>query len=434
MNFGTDNIQLQSEMTIVWHYLYMQKESPIQATVGPEHFVAAPVLGQIWERCLEMAKSGAPIDFLEACRGDGLFDAYEPISNHVVVTTRQTIEQTEQKVRNNVAVRRAALSAVDWLELVQSGEEDPETLHQKFSEIAASFQVGEDVKGEWHDTVARRVVERYLQPDTDRMIPMPVLGDRCRGWKFKKFYLVGGITSNHKTTFALNSAYTAADAGFSVLYWTLEDDAEDVCERVIVSQTKIMTLDDFEMGRPARGQGDASKMRDLVAVLEANDKLPIWYIDKRLALARMVAEICRLVAKHGIRMVIVDFMQLVPKQDARMSDTDHQTEVAQTFADLAKRLNIVMIAVVQLTQEATKRSEDGLAPRTGDIRGGSAIGQAAYGCVMTHKPTQPKTGGAPDGPQKLQLVVRKWKRAKKGSVDCWVDGPHDRIWVGGGDR
>lgn len=415
--------QLHAEMTLVWYYLYVQRESMMQSTVGPEHFVASVVLGDIWRNCHEQVAGGGTIDMLEASRCN--HDAYVAISDHVVVATREIVERTEAVVRDGAAVHRAICNATEWLELANAGESNAAELHSAFGEIAAEFQVGEDVVGEWHGTVSKRVAEQYLAPDV-RAIPMPVLGSRLRGYKPKKFYLIGGITSTHKTTYALNSAFTAADAGFPVLYWTLEDDSEDVCERVIVSQTKLMTLDDFEVGRPERGKGDPSKMRDLIGTIEAGQKLPIMYLDKRLVLARIVAEISRRVHKYKIRMAIIDFMQLIPRHDSRMSDTDHQTLCSQTFADLAHRLNIPIIAVVQLTQEATKRSEDGDAPRTGDIRGGSAIGQAAYGVIMTHRPSSPIT--RQDGSTQLNLVIRKWKRGTRGTVPCWVDGAHDRIW------
>lgn len=418
--------QRHAEMSVVFYYLYLGRDSVMMAGISPEHFVAEPVLGDIWRKCYAIAQSGKTFDFLEASRP--YHEAYQEISDHSSVPARPIIEQAERTMRQGAAVHQVMLDLMDWKEAADSGEVNAIDLHSQFAELSSRFQVGEEVTGEWHGTVAKRVIAQYLQPDVDRVIPMPILGDRCRGWKFKKLYLVGGITSNHKTTFALNSAYLAAESKFPTLYWTLEDDNDDICERTIAAQAKFMTLDDFEAGRPTKGRGSPAKLADLKSEVDNNGDVRLMYIEEKLPLDRLLAEITRLVYRHSFRMVVIDFLQLIDSSNSRLSDTDTQKTSVQALAALAKRLNIAIICVVQLTQEATKRSEDGEPPRSGDIRGGSAIAQAAYGIIMTHRPADARTRS--DGTAQIQLVVRKWKRAKRGVVNCWVSGEHDRFSEG----
>ena len=414
-------------MTVVWYYLYVNKQSIMTSAVGPEHFVASPLLGHIWEKAIELTVANQPVDLLAISRPHHA--VYQAISDHMTVATPGTMQRTEKLVRDGAAVHYAMVGARDWLERAEQDEDaTAEDLHSAFGEVATRFQVGEDIEADRFGAMTNAAIERFLEEDTDRGIPVPVISDEVRHYKFGKFYLVGGLTSNHKTTYGLQSVLRSAKSGYGTLIWTLEDDNLEVTERMMVSQSDHVTLDHFERGKqPGNGDGDAV-YRDLIRLGTNNEKLPIYHLDKRMTLTKMIAQISRMVYKHGIRMVVIDFMQLIPRDDPRTQDTQHQTECAQALADLAKRLDIVVICIVQLTQDAARRAQDGDAPRLGDIRGGSAIAQAAYGAIMCHRPAPDKSlSSPPEGQQRLQLWVRKWKRATLGGIECFVDAAHDRI-------
>ncbi len=422
---ANSDTQLHAEMTVVWYFLYLEKESIMTSSVGPEHFVAAPVFGGIWRKALELTIANHPVDFLAISQP--YHEAYQAISDHMVVATPATIEKAEKLMRDGAAVHHAMIGAKEWLERAEEDEEaTAEELHAAFGEVASRFQVGEDIEAERFGATTRIAISRFLEEDTDRGIPIPVIADKCRHYKFKKFYLIGGLTSNHKTTFGLQSVLHSARAGYGTLAWTLEDDNLEVTERIMAAQSDHMTLNHFERGRMPE---DSEKVyRDLIALGSENEDLPIFQLDKRMTLGKTIAQISRMVYKHKIRMVVIDFMQLILRDDPRTPETQHLTECAQALANLAKRLDIVIVCIVQLTQDAARRAQDGDAPRLGDIRGGSAIAQASYGCFMIHRPA-PDTAKPPlpEGQHRLQIWIRKLKRAQLGGVACLVDPAHDRI-------
>lgn len=420
--------QLHAEMSVIWYYLYIKKndDSPMISTVGPEHFVASPLLGDWWRKARELCATNQPIDLMAISRP--YHDAYVAISDFQEIgLSRSRIESVEKLMREGAALHHAMVGAKDWLEQAEHDDDATvEDLHSAFGELAARFQVGGDIEAERCGSMTKEAILDFYDPDIDRGVPVPVIGDKVRHYKFKKYYLIGGLTSNHKTTFALQSVLYAAKSGYPTLIWTLEDDNLEIIQRIMVAQCDYMTLDHFEVGSKPTDRSEIAG--ELMKLGTDNENLPIHHLDIRMTLTKTVAQIARMVYRHKIKVVVIDFLQLILRDDPRTPETQHVTECAQTLADLAKRLNIVIITVVQLSQEATKRATEGEAPRLGDIRGGSSIAQAAYGAIMCHRPApDPKKSQLPEGQQRLQLWIRKWKRANLGGADCLVDAAHDRI-------
>jgi replicative DNA helicase len=426
---STSQTQLHAEMTVVWYYLYVEKESMMTSSVGPEHFVASPLLGEFWRKAHKLTLENQIVSLLEI--SEPHHELYEAISNHMVIATPRSMERLEKMMKESAQLHHAMVGTQAWLQYANDPEATVEELHAAFGEVASRFQMGDELEPETAGALARRIKLDFNDREIERGIPVPIIGSRVRHYKFKERYLVGGLTSNHKTTFALQSVRKAAEKGFSSVMWTLEDDNKEIGERTMAADGEHLTLDHFEAG--VRGLNENTIEYDLVQaelskLVEEYAKLKLFFLDKSLNLTKTIAQISRLVYKYGVRMVVIDFMQLIIQDNPRMSVTEHLTNCAQALADLAKRLNIVVIAVVQLTADATRRASEGSEPKIGDIRGGSAIAQASYGTIMVHKPNHdPDKPVPPKGMDRVQVWIKKWKRAKLGGIECFVDAPHDRI-------
>jgi replicative DNA helicase len=130
-------------------------------------------------------------------------------------------------------------------------------------------------------------------------------------------------------------------------------------------------------------------------------------------------------AARGLSFVGLDFFQLIRADTARIDEVEHWFTTSNALAAAAKRLNLVILASVQPTQSATKEQERNRRFLTkGDLRGGSAIAQAAYGVLLFNRVYD--EDGELDR-RYLDVDISKWKNADTGTVRVKVDRAKDLI-------
>jgi replicative DNA helicase len=131
----------------------------------------------------------------------------------------------------------------------------------------------------------------------------------------------------------------------------------------------------------------------------------------------------RLVAKHGVSMIIVDYLQLATSDSdnkKRHSNREQEiSEISRGLKALAKELNIPVIALAQLSREAEKRSNK--LPALSDLRDSGAIEQDADMVMFLFRPayygiTEDAMGN--HIPKHLtKVIIAKYREGDLGEVD-----------------
>lgn len=416
---------LEAERIVVAHYLVRRAADLRDSTVRPEHFVHLQHRNW-WEaamRCVFGSVGADPADprIGAAQPGWTASDLKVPAEDQALLAgIRATPEQVRAAERR--MIRRWQLTATQLrcgtlAEQIRKGEIDDadsalsavrSALHEIESggavEAKTHREVGLDLFREWADS---------LRTGKSHVIaaPLETLARHITGWQKKKLYLVGAVTSGHKTTFGRHAAWHAAKNGDRrVLYWTMEDSADEIAARTIAAEVRQVDTRTFTaFQRPDVPDGDFARLvREVGAHLDHPGSQRLLYLDEGMPrLSRVMSQISAVAAK-GLRLVVLDFLQLIQPDNPDTPENTHWFNVGNHLAALAKRLDLPVIACVQPTQLATREAARQQRPVTiGDIRGGSSIAQSAYGVILLQRVY---VEGEIDR-RVLEVEIVKWKNA-----------------------
>lgn len=179
-----------------------------------------------------------------------------------------------------------------------------------------------------------------------------LLDEITGGFRNGQLIVIGAPTKGGKTTVAMNMAMRTADVDNNpVGIISLEMSKGELMDRLIASKsgadlsllTKAGEIDKQLMSRIAQGASQIAK-------------LPIWIRDESsLNCLQLRAAVRRMVAVHNVKMVVVDYIQLLEPTNTKDSRERQVAEASRTLKTLAKELGIVIIALTQLNSDGASR-------------------------------------------------------------------------------
>ena len=201
-----------------------------------------------------------------------------------------------------------------------------------------------------------------------------------------------------KTTLALDIALNAAESGEPVLIFSLEMSAHRIADRLICAKAMVPGL--------KYRQGEV----DVTATCEELAHLPVMVYDKRVSTAEIRSKCLRVKAKHGLKLVLVDFLTLIKdKRDSRASTADHVGEIAQNLQEIGKELDVPLIVMSQMNRGSDGRENK--TPQLSDLRASGNIEEAADVVAFIHRPDYYGQEGEP------QIIVAKNRDGPTGRVN-----------------
>lgn len=188
--------------------------------------------------------------------------------------------------------------------------------------------------------------------------------------------IIAGETSQGKTSFALSISKNAAHYGDKVAIFSLEMTSIQLAARIM----------SIESGIPVRdilySQLDTTRWQQLDKSISKIYDLPI-FIDERATsnIDRIIASIRHLVLKYGIRGVVLDYLQILNVNMKGANKEQQTADVARRLKNLAKDLNIWIIALSQLN-----RGGNSHIPTVNRMRDSGQIEEAADNVWLVYRP------------------------------------------------
>ena len=200
------------------------------------------------------------------------------------------------------------------------------------------------------------------------------------GWQETDLIIVGGASSMGKTSFALALAYNAAKyTDTSTVIFSYEMSALQLLRRLASMESEISnryitngTLNNEELTKIHKAIGDI-------------EKIPLHIDEGNItSLGYLIHRIKEYVKNKGVKLVMIDYLQLVSSKNKSGNREQEVSKVARTLKNLAKELNITVIALSQLNRGVGMRNNS--KPTLSDLRESGEIEQAADVVMLIYRP------------------------------------------------
>jgi replicative DNA helicase len=220
-----------------------------------------------------------------------------------------------------------------------------------------------------------------------------------------------------KSSLATNFAENAAvDHGIPVALFSLEMSETELAHRFLASQARVSS-DELRKGRV--------KADRWPKVNSAAGKLagaPLFIDDSSdLGVLELRAKARRLAARHGLGMVIVDYLQLMRPDGRADSRVEQIGQISRGLKILARELHVPVVAVSQLSRAVESRNPP--IPMLSDLReSGCLPGDSRVYLPDTgeYRPIRELVGTT--GFQVMALDTATWKLEKRECIRAFATG------------
>ena len=205
------------------------------------------------------------------------------------------------------------------------------------------------------------------------------------GWQPTDLIILAARPSVGKTAFALNLARNAAlhpTKPIPVGFFSLEMSASQLVQRILSAESEI------KMEKISRGKLENYEYEQLLSKgIKKLETAPIFIDDTAaLNIFEFRAKARRLVNKHNVGVIIIDYLQLMSGTGDRGSNREQEiSNISRNLKALAKELNVPIIALSQLSRAVETRKESKM-PQLSDLRESGAIEQDADMVMFIYRP------------------------------------------------
>lgn len=203
-----------------------------------------------------------------------------------------------------------------------------------------------------------------------------------QGWQNSDMIVVAARPAMGKTAFILSMARNmTVNHKVPVLIFSLEMSAVQLINRLIISETELSS------DKIRTGKLEDYEWTQLDTKIKNLQDAPL-YIDDTAAISlfELRSKCIRLKMQHNIGMVMIDYLQLMSgPPEVRGNREQEVSTISRGIKQLAKELNVPIIALSQLSRSAVNRGGDNR-PQLNDLRDSGAIEQDADIVCFIHRP------------------------------------------------
>jgi len=185
-----------------------------------------------------------------------------------------------------------------------------------------------------------------------------------------------------KTSFVLSMARNiAVEHDTAVAIFSLEMSSVQLVNRLIIAETELNS------SAIRTGKLDNNEWNLLERKIKTLEQCKLFIDDTpAISITELRAKARRLVAQHDVKLIIIDYLQLMTAQiEGKGTREQEVSNISRSLKALAKDLNIPVIALSQLNRSIETRAGS-KRPHLSDLRESGSLEQDADIVIFIHRP------------------------------------------------
>jgi replicative DNA helicase len=383
----------------------------------------------IFEAMIELYEQREPIDVLSLSNRLEEKNLLEKVGGSSYLTvlvnsvpSSSNVAHYAKVVQKKSTLRKLITTASEIVELGYREEEDVEKLldqaEQRLFSVSQKY-IKQDfipIKSIL-EAAFNRIDELHKGDHKLRGIPTgyPDMDNILAGFQKSDLVILAARPSIGKTTFALDLArQIAVKEKVSVGIFSLEMSSDQLIDRMLAAQSGV-DLWRLRTGMLKTGEGDDDFQRigEAMGVLSEAE---IYIDDAGSAnVMEMRTMARRLQSEHNVGLIIIDYLQLMEGRGGGDNRVNEISEISRALKQLARELNIPIVALSQLSRAVESRSPQ--IPKLSDLRESGSIEQDADVVMFLYREDREK----PDTPNKniVEVHVAKHRNGPVGRFSLY---------------
>ncbi|MBT1248122.1 MULTISPECIES: replicative DNA helicase [unclassified Thermosipho (in: thermotogales)] len=387
---------------------------------------------EIFKAIEELYDEGTPIDVISICERLKTKGKLDFIGGELyvaqladIVPTSAHIETYAQIVRDKSILRSLISAASKVVEDATSDREVDDILDNAERLI---FEIAESKTSRTYlpmNTILHQVFENLetlrgknksgtLNVVTGIPTGYKFLDEMTSGFHKSDLIILAARPSVGKTAFALNVAKNMAlDFNIPVGIFSLEMSKEQLVQRLLGMEAFV------ELQKLRRGNITDEEWQRLLTATGKLYKANIIVDDEANLNPRSLrAKARRMKKEYGIEVIFIDYLQLMSTKSYRENRQQEISEISRSLKLLARELDIVIVALSQLSRAVEQREDK--RPRLSDLRESGSIEQDADMVLFLYREEYYKKEKTTE-PHITELIIGKQRNGPIGTVKLSFD-------------
>ena len=344
------------------------------------------------------------------------------------ISTAAHVEHYAQLVYDAALVRELIKISTHTVEACYSQDGEPRELIDRAQERLFTLSQKQDIKGfvsskDLSGEVMQMIEKLIIDKDPIKGVPTGFreFDLKTGGLRKSDLVILAARPSQGKTAMALNIAYNACVLHkMPVAFFSLEMGRHSIYQRMVCSAAQAeLHLVNTGMFKKERWRDLAREIHKLgEAPLFIDDSATLTVTDIRVRARRLASDL----KKQGknLGMIMVDYMQLIRGNGRVESRQQEVSEISRMLKELARTLDIPVVALSQLNRKTEDRGRADNRPQLSDLRESGSIEQDADVVALIHREGYYKRDD-PSLQNKATLIIAKQRNGPVGDVDLnWI--------------
>jgi len=244
---------------------------------------------------------------------------------------------------------------------------------------------------------------------------LKALDAKLNGLQDSNLVILAARPSVGKSSLATNIAqFAAVKHKMPIAMFSLEMSSEQLSDRMLAAQAGV---DVFKITTGNLSDDDFAKLGEAMGILA---EAPIYIDDTPgISIMEMRTKARRLKMDKGIRLVVVDYLQLMHGRNLE-NRVQEVSEISQSLKGLARELNVPVLALSQLSRAVEQRGGD-KRPQLSDLRESGALEQDADVVMFLYIPDE-------DQRDLMKLIIAKHRSGPTGEIDLFFHGGQTKFY------